>query len=599
MTHLRSFPFAVLTGFLILFGASATRAQFSAQSFVSTPGTSAVQPAVLNVGQNYPNALSFTITFNQQGTSISTIEMRGGLPPGLSAGGTQQGDAYVVTNRPTAVFFGTPSTPGDYHLVVNAIASTGTNSLSQGAVWDVYFRVQASGTAPTITTQPTSQTVTAGTNVSFTAAADGTPAPTFQWRKDGIAISGATNAILTLTAVSATSAGAYSVVATNAIGSATSNAATLTVNPLVVTASPTITSQPISVAATAGGTVAFVATADGIPAPTLQWRKNGVAISGATSPTLMLRSVAATDAASYTLVATNTIGTTTSNAALLSLSPSPDFGRLVNLSILTSVSATDPLFTLGVVIGGPGTSGTKPLLVRTAGPSLTPLGVAGALSDPKLDVFSGQTIVATNDDWGGTTALNNAFISVGAFAYTSATSKDAATFNPTTAAGAYTVQVSGAGGATGAVIAELYDATAPSTFTSATPRLVNVSVLKQIDAGSLLTAGFVIGGSTAKTVLIRAIGPALGLAPFNIGGAMSDPKLDLFSGQAVIASNDNWGGDTQIASAGNSVGAFAVANAASKDAMLLITLPPGPYTAQASGVGNTGGLAIVEVYEVP
>ena len=81
---------------------------------------------------------------------------------------------------------------------------------------------------------------------------------------------------------------------------------------------------------------------------------------------------------------------------------------------------------------------------------------------------------------------------------------------------------------------------------------------------------------------------------------MVDPKLELFSGQTVIASNDNWGGDVQLTAVGTSVGAFAVTDAASKDAMLVITLAPGNYTAQASPVAGTpGGPAIVEVYEVP
>src|SRR5206468_1047922 len=108
-----------------------------------------------------------------------------------------------------------------------------------------------------------------------------------------------------------------------------------------------------------------------------------------------------------------------------------------------------------------------------------------------------------------------------------------------------------------------------------------------------------------KQVLIRAVGPTLGVAPFNIGGAMADPKLDLFSGQSVIATNDNWGtpagatpaSATQLSAAFTAVGAFALTNG-SKDAALLVTLPPGNYTAQVSPL-TTGGLAIVEVYEVP
>src|SRR5581483_2929146 len=151
----------------------------------------------------------------------------------------------------------------------------------------------------------------------------------------------------------------------------------------------------------------------------------------------------------------------------------------------------------------------------------------------------------------------------------------------------------------GLVIAELYDATPAGLFATTTPRLINVSVLKSIPSGSILTAGFVIGGSTAKTVLVRAIGPALGLAPFKFSGVMSDPKLELYSDQTVIAANDNWGGDAQLTGVGNAVGAFAVTVATSKDAMLVISLAPGSYTAQVSGVAGASGSAIVEVYEVP
>lgn len=601
MPYLRLLRSALLAGCLILCGTSAARAQFSAQSFVSTPTTTAAQPLVLNVGQNYASALSFTITFNQLGTSIATIEMRGGLPPGLGAGGAQQGDAYVVTSRPTAVFFGTPTTPGDYHLVINAIASTGTNSLSQGAVWDVYFRVQASGTAPTITSQPSSLTVTAGANVTFTAAADGAPAPTFQWRKDGVNISGATNATLTLTAVAATSAGAYSVVATNSVGNATSNVANLTVNPLVVTTTPTITAQPISVAVTAGGTVAFTASADGNPAPTLQWRKNGAAISGATSATLLLPAVSAADAASYTLVATNSVSTATSNAAVLTLSPSTDVGRLTNLSVLSSLASRTDTFSLGYVASGATATNPKPLVIRAAGPSLGALGFPGTLDDPKLELFAGPTKTGENEDWGGSPATTAAMAAVGAFAYVSPTSRDAAVATSVTSSDNSVKITVGANSTTGAgaVIAEVYDATPAGTATASTPKLVNFSVIKSIAPNGSLTLGFTIGGSTAKTVLIRAIGPGLAVVGLT-SGTLGDPQLTLFNSASVaIATNNDWAGDPAFVSSMTRVNAFAGFSTASKDAMLVLTLPPGGYTAMAAGNNGTSGLAIVEVYEVP
>ncbi len=362
--------------------------------------------------------------------------------------------------------------------------------------------------------------------------------------------------------------------------------------------------QPQTQVAAIGGSARLYVQAIGVGALSYQWRKNGVAISGATGATLTLTGLTAADATGYDVVVTDagTLSSVTSGVAALTLVPAGDPGRLINLSILTSISASSPLFTVGTVIGGAGTSGAKPLLIRAAGPALTALGVGGVLADPKLSVFSDQntaTPVATNDNWGSdATALNAAFSRVGAFPYGSTTSKDAATFGDMPAGG-YTVQVSGVGGATGTVIAELYDATLVSAFTASTPRLINVSVLKQIDAGEILTVGFVVGGTTSKQVLVRAIGPTLALPPFNVGGTMSDPKLDLFSGQTVINANNNWGGGSLLSSTGASVGAFAIGDATSKDAILLATLAPGAYTVQVSGANGSGGLTLVEVYEVP
>jgi len=159
------------------------------------------------------------------------------------------------------------------------------------------------------------------------------------------------------------------------------------------------------------------------------------------------------------------------------------------------------------------------------------------------------------------------------------------------------VELGDRAGAPGFAIAELYDSTPKTFFTSATPRLVNVSVRRNIPEGSSLVAGFYIDGTTARTVLIRAIGP--GLAVFGVPETMPDPGLKLLGANStVIAANDNWGGGAQLTATGAAVGAFAVANPASNDAMLLITLPPGKYTAEVTGKG-AGGAALVEVYEVP
>ncbi len=131
------------------------------------------------------------------------------------------------------------------------------------------------------------------------------------------------------------------------------------------------------------------------------------------------------------------------------------------------------------------------------------------------------------------------------------------------------------------------------------PRLANVSTLTRVGTGAdLLTAGFVITGTAPKQVVIRAVGPRLGTAPFNVPGVLADPELIVFgpnSSTTIAARNDNWLGADATAFA--AVGAFPL-TAGSRDAAVVTTLAPGSYTAQVSGVGNTTGTALIEVYEV-
>ena len=214
--------------------------------------------------------------------------------------------------------------------------------------------------------------------------------------------------------------------------------------------------------------------------------------------------------------------------------------------------------------------------------------MAGTLDDPKLELFAGSAKTGDNDNLGGSSQLSAALAAVGAFAYTGPASRDAAiTASITTRDSSVTVSAVGSG--TVKVIAEIYDATPTASFTTATPRLINVAVRKHLGAG--LTMGFVLGGSTPTKVLVRAIGPTLGA--FGVPGTVVDPQLALFnSASAKIGENHDWGGTAELAAAFGSVGAFALP-ATSKDAALLVTHSPGLYSVQASGV------ALVEVYEVP
>jgi len=129
-------------------------------------------------------------------------------------------------------------------------------------------------------------------------------------------------------------------------------------------------------------------------------------------------------------------------------------------------------------------------------------------------------------------------------------------------------------------------------------RFVNLATRGTVGASaSPMIAGFVISGDSPSRCLVRAVGPSL--AAFGVTGTLSDPQLTLFDNKgAVVATNDNWGGTVDVRDAAQTVGAFPLA-AASSDAAVIVTLPPGSYTAQVSGVNNSSGVALVEVYELP
>jgi hypothetical protein len=359
---------------------------------------------------------------------------------------------------------------------------------------------------------------------------------------------------------------------------------------------PTATSQPQSQIIPVGATVVFKFAASGSPNPTYQWYFNGSPLA-ATQPTLSVSGASAANAGGYYCVATNAAGSVRSATATLVVSGTNDIGRLVNISCRSLVGTGANLMIAGIVVGGAGTSGSEGLLIRASGPALAKYSVPGTLTDPQLSIFSGSSELDSNDGWGGRAAISGAAAQVNAFAWTSAASLDSALLE-TLGAGAYTAQIVGASGDTGVALVEVYDTTPAGTYTPSLPRLVNISARVEVGTGgNILIAGFVIGGSTSRTVLIRASGPAL--IPFGVPGTLPDPQLELYSGSNVIAGNSGWGGDPAIESAAESVNAFSWLDSSSTDSAILVTLPPGAYTAQISGASGDTGVALVEVYEVP
>jgi len=371
---------------------------------------------------------------------------------------------------------------------------------------------------------------------------------------------------------------------------------------------PTFTEQPESQTVASGSTAVFHSQATGAPTPTYQWYLNGeplsnaVGITGTTTPTLVISGATAAATYTYYCVASSPSQSAQSSSATLTVTPASDPGRLVNLSCRAPVGTGANQLIVGFVVGGTGTSGSEPLLVRASGPALAQFGVAGFLPDPELTLNGPSGVIASDSGWQGNTAVASTAASVGAFPWTSAASLDSALVESLSGA-PYTAQLAGSSGDTGIALAEVYDATSPAAYTPASPRLINISARDQVGTGSnILIAGFVIGGTTSKTVLIRGSGPAL--AAFSVAGTLPDPQLQLFqsngsAASTLLLSNTGWGGDPEIASIASSVSAFSWGTAATPDSALLVTLPPGAYTAQVSGASGDTGIALVEVYEVP
>ena len=175
---------------------------------------------------------------------------------------------------------------------------------------DLAMALVSSPVAPSITKQPSSQTVVAGKTATFSVTAGGTTPLSYQWKKNSFPISGATSASYTTPATSAADSGSQFVVAvTNALGSVTSAAATLTVN-----VPPSITTQPTAQSVLVGQTATFSVVAAGTNPLTYQWKKNGSAIQGATlSSYTTPATVFADNGASYSVTVTNVAANVTSS----------------------------------------------------------------------------------------------------------------------------------------------------------------------------------------------------------------------------------------------------------------------------------------------
>ena len=256
-------------------------------------------------------------------------------------------------------------------------------------------------------------------------------------------------------------------------------------------------------------------------------------------------------------------------------SPTPPPSTLGNISTRLAVQTGD-----NVLIGGFIITGTDPktVIVRAIGPSLP---VPGALADPILDLYNsaGQLLVS-NDNWKDA-PNRQAIIDSTVPPVNDLESAILMELMP----GSYTAIVHGANNDTGVALVEAYDLTSGANST-----LANISTRGRVETdANVMIGGFILLGTTAQNVLIRAIGPSLPLS-----GSLSDPILELHDSNGILlASNDNWK-DTQQAE----IVATGVPPTNDAESAIVETLAPESYTAVVRGKNGGTGVALVEIYRL-
>lgn len=269
---------------------------------VTTTGTTTIIPEIitqpLGVTKSVGEAVTFSVVADGGAGTALTYQWRkdgADIPGATGASHTIPGVAL--------------SDAGDYTVVVTDVAGSTTSDVAA-------LTVTTGAVPPSIIVEPEGGTIIAGGSHTFAATVNGTSPITYQWERstDGgptyAAIAGATGASYTLSDAALGDAGLYRLVATNAVGSATSAAAALAVHE-----APTITQQPTGGTVNLGGSTTLSVTATGTPTPTYQWKKDGNVIPGATGTSHTIPLATGADTGNYTVVVANAVAAVTSAPA--------------------------------------------------------------------------------------------------------------------------------------------------------------------------------------------------------------------------------------------------------------------------------------------
>jgi YVTN family beta-propeller protein len=287
--------------------------------------------------------------------------------------------------------------------------------------------------------------------------------------------------------------------------------------------------------------------------------------------------VTAVDATTMTPLATIPVGYNPFSVGRFIAPADLDPPRLGAISTRMQVLTGDNVLIGGFIVGG---STPKTVVVRARGPSLASSGISNFLANPQLQLVYGDSTVLTNDDW--QSAGNAADILASGFAPADAhESAIMVTLQP----GPYTAIVSGSGGGTGVGLVEVFEVDHPEN------PMAGISTRGFVSTGdSVMIGGIIIQGDSPQKVVVRARGPSL--ASQGVANPLSNPLLQLVTSDGTVLTNDDW------QSAGNAadIQASGFAPSDPRESAILVTLPPGAYTAIVSGVGGATGVGIVEVF---
>jgi len=251
---------------------------------------------------------------------------------------------------------------------------------------------------------------------------------------------------------------------------------------------------------------------------------------------------------------------------------------LANVSTRLPVGADPNALIAGFILTG---TQQKKVIVRAIGPSLP---LAGKLANPTLELYSGATLLASNDDWQNQPPADKQAVIDSMLAPTNNFESALVRTLPANGAG-YTAVVRGVGNATGIAVVEVFD-----LDRTADSRLANISTRGFVQTGdNVLFAGTIVLGQTSQRVIVRAIGPSL-----NLTGKMADPTLQLVDGNGTqVAFNDNWRSNQEV-----DIIASALAPANDSESAIIATLSGNGsnYTAIVRGANNSTGIAVVEVF---